>query len=322
MEWRHEIYPQSLDHYLPSLWDQWDCLYLSSWINLQQACQFVSSSADFFSPKLTFSKKKKNSGIPFRVSNSLDLYILLGLVWVQSVCKGYQQMQRLSAEETSRWRVNSSSPFCHLLITFAASFGTRSGLAFSLTERRVWFGSKTVWHSNGIPERIFRKSWFWKIKQQTTKKNQEKISQEAKSKRVLTIIFLTGRGTTRNDHQICTGISGNLFLGEENAVQCLLSSSWLRGLSASTGGYSVKLLAQGSISIYRWVFCQALGSGVYQHLQVGILSSSWLRGLSASTGGYSVKLLAQGSISIYRWVVCKTLGSGVYQHLQVGSQEK
>ena len=83
--------------------------------------------------------------------------------------------------------------------------------------------------------------------------------------------------------------------------------------------------AQESLEIYSWVkkmqysaFCQALGSGVYQHLQVGILSSSWLRGLSASTGGYSVKLLAQGSISIYRWVFCQALGSGVYQHLQVG----
>ena len=34
----------------------------------------------------------------------------------------------------------------------------------------IWIQS--VWHSNGIPERIFRKRWFWK-NQQTTKKHEK-----------------------------------------------------------------------------------------------------------------------------------------------------
>ena len=44
----------------------------------------------------------------------------------------------------------------------------------------IWIQS--VWNSDGIPEIIFQKSWFWKNQQKTKnmKKKHMKITQEAK----------------------------------------------------------------------------------------------------------------------------------------------
>ena len=65
---------------------------------------------DFFF-KINFSKKI--SGIPSECQNSLDLDQRAGLIWVQVVCKGYQQMTKVA---TSRERINLS-------LTFLSEFG-------------------------------------------------------------------------------------------------------------------------------------------------------------------------------------------------------
>ena len=52
------------------------------------------SSADYFQNK-TFSKNSFRNTI--RVSNSLD--ILSGLIWVQTVCEGYQQTTQVGNNE-------------------------------------------------------------------------------------------------------------------------------------------------------------------------------------------------------------------------------
>ena len=43
----------------------------------------------------------------------------------------------------------------------------------------IWI--QTVWHSDGVPERIFRRSWFWKKSSDDKKKNTCKITQYAKN---------------------------------------------------------------------------------------------------------------------------------------------
>ena len=71
------------------------------------------SSADFFS-KSTFSENSFRNII--RVSNvwiQVRPDILLGLIWVQTVCKGYQQTTVVSDKEGAQWlsgRVLGSRP--------------------------------------------------------------------------------------------------------------------------------------------------------------------------------------------------------------------
>ena len=70
------------------------------------ACFFVICKSFFFF-KLTFSKK--SLGIPSECQTvwiQIRPNILLGLIWVQTVCKGYQQMTKVA---TSRERVKFTS---------------------------------------------------------------------------------------------------------------------------------------------------------------------------------------------------------------------
>ena len=72
-------------------------------------------SADFYS-KSTFSKNLLGKRSEYQtVWILIRPDILSGLIWVQTVCKGYQQMKKVA---TSKERV---AFLCRLLITFAKS---------------------------------------------------------------------------------------------------------------------------------------------------------------------------------------------------------
>ena len=95
------------------------------------ACFFVICGCIFF--KLAFSKKKKkkkNSGIPSEFQTvwiKIRTDVLSGLIWVQTVCKGYQQTTIVATSGESVKYLDSltpyhicsriwTHPFCYLLI--------------------------------------------------------------------------------------------------------------------------------------------------------------------------------------------------------------
>ena len=49
------------------------------------------------------------------------------------------------------------------------------------------------------------------------------------------VLMFAGWRSSRNEYKVCPGDIRNLHLGEEDAIQCLLSSYWLRNLSTSSG---------------------------------------------------------------------------------------
>ena len=82
------------------MWNQTTASLFEYWVILHA----FLSSVDFFFKKETFSKKKKKKSYrnTIIVSNSWDPE-MLGLIWVQTVCKDYQQTTKVT---TSGLRVN------------------------------------------------------------------------------------------------------------------------------------------------------------------------------------------------------------------------
>ena len=64
-------------------------------------------------------------------------------------------------------------------LTFCLLVSSADNLWNSLDPDQAWHSVQTVWHSDGILEWIFRKSWFWK--KSADDKKACKITQHAKS---------------------------------------------------------------------------------------------------------------------------------------------
>ena len=120
----------------------------------------------------------EDSNQPSSIAGYVSMAVFRG------IC-AYLYMRHLCICDTYRSSCACPHLILYLLVSsadyFCKQFGPRSGP----TKRRAWvlsglIWSQTVWHSDGIHEIIFRKSWFWKQNQQTTKKH-ETFSRGAKA---------------------------------------------------------------------------------------------------------------------------------------------
>ena len=107
------------------------------------------SSVDFFF-KLTFSKKSFRNTI--RVSNSLDPdQAWSGLIWVQTVCKGYQQTTKIS---TSGKRVTYNCSRWDSKFFYCFSEKIRLGISCESSASQILLGIWFSWNVNPYDSKV------------------------------------------------------------------------------------------------------------------------------------------------------------------------